>query len=89
MLKHSRTPATDPVALGQAPGKVGEVAIAAMAAVGVVAPVVVEPKRNRLVWLARRKERSALEQAMAVQTKDPPSVQTKAQARQGVVQEAE
>lgn len=89
MLIHSRTPATDQVALDQVPGKVGEVAIAAVAAVGVVARVVVEPKRNRLVWLARRKERPALEQAMAVQTKDPPSVQTKAQARRGVVQEAE
>ena len=67
MLIHSRIQAANHVALDQVPGKVAEVPVEAVLAVGVAVPVVVEPERNQLVWLARRKERPALEQAMAVQ----------------------
>jgi hypothetical protein len=85
----SRSQAVDQVALDPVHGKVDEVAVEAVGAVGVVAPVAVETERNQLVCLARRKERPALEQAMAVQIQDPFSVQTELEACQGVVQEAE
>lgn len=67
MLIHSRIQAADHVALDQVIGKVDEIPVEAVAAVGVTVPVVVEPEQNQQVWLARRKERPALEQAMAVQ----------------------
>jgi hypothetical protein len=88
MLIHSRTLEADHLALDQDRGKVDVLSIEAVV-VSFVAPAIVECERNQLVWLARTKECPALEQATAVQIQDPRAVQARAQARQGVVQEAE
>jgi hypothetical protein len=87
MVTLLRSQAVVQVALDPARGKGVEVAVEAVAAVGVVALVVVATERNQLVWLARRKGRQALEQAILVQIQDPFLVQTGLEARQEVVQE--